>query len=138
MEHCVFKDCGLKRTKNRELIYNILYSHSHPLTAKEIYDSLKEYNIDLSTIYRCLNSFTNNGICNAEINDNNEKQFFLEKHGDKHIIVCVKCHKRIYLDDCPFHDVNKKIEEKTGFLINDQNVELYGICKECREKDKHN
>ena len=51
------KDKGIRCTKQRVEILNILIKHSKPLTAKEIDKRLKETEVDLrlSTIYRTLN-----------------------------------------------------------------------------------
>jgi Fur family transcriptional regulator, ferric uptake regulator len=127
---------GLKKTQNREKILSILKKANHPISAEDIFYSFKKKDINLSTIYRCLNAFEENNIIKREVNEKKENVYSLIDEEDKHILVCVKCHKRIPLSKCPFHEVNEKIEEETGFHIQDQNIELYGICKECQKKDE--
>lgn len=132
MNENAFKKSSLKRTKNREIILNLMISTTHPLTVNEVKESLKEYKIDLSTIYRTLNSFAKNNILKRELNSNKEYTFLYEEN-DYHILVCKICHKRISIKGCPYHSVNEKLRKETGFIISDQNTEIYGICPECQK-----
>lgn len=137
MKENAFINNGLKRTKNREKILSILKEAKNPLTAEDIFYSFQKKDINLSTIYRCLNTFEKKGMVKREINSNKENVFSLSNEEDNHILVCVKCHKRIPLKGCPFHEVNEKIESETGFHIQDQNIELYGLCKDCKKEENH-
>ena len=51
------KSHGLKRTKIREKIWNILDNSQDPLTAEDIYKLNLGIEVNLSTIYRTLTSF---------------------------------------------------------------------------------
>lgn len=133
MESSIFAKYGLKKTANREKIFSTLCEASSPITAEEIYSVLKE-EIDLSTIYRTLNTFEHVGLLKKEINDKKENVFLLKNSEDSHVLVCVKCHRKIALSGCPYHDVNESIQKETGFLVQDQNVEIYGICPDCQKK----
>lgn len=130
----LFKKHGLKVTKSRLAIYEALEKKEYPCTAEELSKDMKEEDINLSTIYRTLNSFKEKGLVKLEVNEKKENVFSLEKDEDKHILVCKKCHKRIPLNGCPYHSVNERIEKETGFLIEDQNTEIYGLCPDCQKK----
>ncbi|MBP5694482.1 MAG: transcriptional repressor [Bacilli bacterium] len=132
MNYELFVKNNLKRTPSRVEILNILEKASTPLTAEEIFKLLRKKDIDLSTIYRTLNAFTSANIIKKEVNNNKENIFSLVNNEDKHILVCVKCHKTVVIDDCPYHEANKKIEQETGFTINDHTTEIYGICPDCK------
>ena len=125
---------NLKRTPSRIEILKVLEKSSTPLSAEEIFKLLKKKDIDISTIYRTLNSFAKANIVKKEINHNKENIFSLVNDEDKHILVCVKCHKTVVIDDCPYHEANEKIKKETGFLINDHTTEIYGICPDCQHK----
>ena len=127
------KKAHLKVTKPRKEILYILERASTPLTAEDIYSCLKDKNINLSTVYRTLNTFEEAHIVKKEINHNKENIFSIEGE-DSHILVCVKCHKAVKLDDCPYHEANEKLEKETGYHIHDHNTEIYGICPDCQNK----
>jgi len=127
---------GLKNTKNRQLIFECLKNLNKPITAEELYFLLKDKKIDLSTIYRTLNSFYDNGIVKKEVNSSKKNIFMINNNDDSHVLVCKICHKRVPLKGCPYHKVNKNIEKKTGFIVEDQNTEIYGICPDCQKQLK--
>ena len=131
-----FRNHGLKVTKSRIAIYKALEKKDYPCTAEELSKDIIDEDINLSTIYRTLNSFTERGLVKLEVNERKENVFSLEKDEDKHILVCKCCHKRVPIEGCPYHKVNKKIEKETGFLIEDQNTEIYGLCPDCQKKIK--
>ena len=98
--------------------------------------SLKNKDINLSTLHRTLNSFTEVGLVKKEINKDKENIFMLvhDEHEDHHVLVCVKCHKVVPLKGCPYHEANEEIENETGFEIEDHNTEIYGVCPDCKVK----
>ena len=136
MKNDILKEAGLKSTKPRMLVLTILSKSSLPLTAEDIYFSLKKERINLSTIYRTLNSFESVGIVKKEINQNKENAFILLSHDDRHVLVCVKCKKVVPLEGCPYHEANEELENKTGFTIQDHNMEIYGVCPDCQNIKK--
>ncbi|MBQ9266490.1 MAG: transcriptional repressor [Bacilli bacterium] len=129
----IFTKHSLKRTHSRIEILSVLEKSQSPLTAEEIFKLLRKRDVDLSTIYRTLNSFVDANIIKKEINNNKENIFSIIKEEDKHILVCTKCHKRVEIAGCPYHEANEKIEQETGFLINDHTTEIYGICPDCQK-----
>ncbi|HBB05787.1 MAG TPA: transcriptional repressor [Firmicutes bacterium] len=131
-----FRIYGLKVTENRLVIYRALEKEEYPCTAEELFKTIKDKNINLSTIYRTLNSFEKAKLVKREINQRKENVFSLQKNEDKHVLVCMKCHKRVPLEGCPFHTVNESIQKKTGFIVEDQNTEIYGLCPDCQKGGK--
>ena len=136
MNENAFEKHHLKKTKNRERILSALMEIDHPCSVEELFFHFEKGSIDLSTIYRTMQAFEKSGMVLKEVNEKKENVYSLIKKEDSHILVCLKCHKRIPLPFCPFEEVNEKIEKATGFHLKDQNIELYGICKDCQEKEK--
>lgn len=127
---------GLKKTKPRLAILNVLEKTQLPLTADEVFFALKNKDINLSTVYRTLNAFVDSGLAKKEVNKDKENIFLLvrDEHDDHHILVCVKCHKVVPLKGCPYHEANEAIESETGFAIEDHNTEIYGVCPDCQNQ----
>ena len=48
---------GLKRTKPREQVYDVLAAADRPLDVREIYSRLEGQGLALSTVYRVLTAF---------------------------------------------------------------------------------
>jgi len=125
---------GLRKTKARDAVLTELKKCDYPISAEYLYKKLRNKSFNLSTIYRSLNAFENKGIIKREVNANKENVYSLIKEEDSHVLVCVKCSKRVPLDGCPYHEANHQIEDKTGFALLDHNTEIYGICPECQKE----
>src|SRR5690554_1169222 len=96
---------GLKKTKPRLMVLNVLQKASKPLTTEEIYLKCHKYykTINLSTVYRILDIFLSKGLIIKPILKNNTTACYtINHHNHKHYIVCQKCHKMIDIDFCPF------------------------------------
>lgn len=128
------KDCSLKQTKVRKKILQILEQARFPLTAEEIYKLDLVKDVNLSTIYRNLNTFYEHNIIEKEIRNDGRAVFSLIKDDHVHVLICSKCHKKIYLRRCPFETIKNEILLETGFLVQNHNIELHGICKNCQNK----
>ena len=123
----------LKKTKTRELVKSLLEKCSEPLTASEIYEKLKDNNITLSSVYRTLEAFYNNSIVSKDVTPEGISKYSIHKDEHKHFLECKKCHKSTELDYCPYTQANKKIKNKTNFVVDEHNLIIYGVCKDCNE-----
>lgn len=126
---------GVKRTKHRKAILEILEQSETPLTAEEIFLTLKENHssIWLSTIYRTLEMLTEKGVVRkSTLMGEDKARYELKKDEHNHRFVCVTCHKMIPLQDCPLKDFENKLKDKMDFDVTGHNLEIYGHCHECR------
>ncbi|HEX3027737.1 MAG TPA: transcriptional repressor [Clostridia bacterium] len=131
----VFNNLGIKNTKPRNLIYDMLKQADMPVTAEQIYLKLKESGetINLSTIYRVLDYFISKGIAlKSSISDENKALFELNRMEHKHHIVCIECKKMFAIADCPFEDYEKRIESSLGFDVKGHKLEIFGYCSQCK------
>lgn len=128
------KDFGLKSTKSREQILKIIESSEEPLTADQIYNLLNDKEINLSTVYRTLTSFSEESIIHKEIDNSGKALYMIIKQEHKHVLVCIKCGIHIYLKECPYESANAKILKENNFLVENHNIEIYGLCQNCQKK----
>lgn len=127
---------GLKYTKHRDAILKILDQSEKPLTAEEMFLILKENNQEtcLSTVYRTAEMFEEKELI-VKINsfDDGKARYEMVSGEHKHHLICMDCHKRIAIDECPFEILQKSIKENMDFEIIGHKFEIYGYCKECRK-----
>jgi Fur family ferric uptake transcriptional regulator len=139
---------GIKWTKQRKDVYRVLSETTEPVTALEIYQSILVSHPDagyaLSTIYRILTAFEENGIVSkSSYMEDNTIVYELERGKHTHYAVCLNCHKRIPLQDCPFAHINAHGNDRQtkserdaleqGFTVTGHKLELYGYCSNCKE-----
>lgn len=141
----LLKEKGLKVTNQRLLVLEVLADHRDThMTAEDIYDLVKEDypEIGLATIYRTLQLLLNmqlvdrinldDGCVRYEIGDQLSGK---SKHHHHHLI-CKTCGKVLPFRHDLLDDLERHIEEETGFHVLDHELKFYGQCKECLKKDQ--
>ncbi|MGI6248103.1 MAG: Fur family transcriptional regulator [Acutalibacteraceae bacterium] len=131
------KQGGLKNTKHRNSILAAVEDGKQPLTAEEIYLTLKEQGIaiSLSSVYRILNSLVQIRLVEKTVLPGEEKAAFeLNRNEHKHYALCTGCHKVIDFPDCPLEDYQTKLGDSIGFTVSSHRLEIYGTCKDCGKK----
>lgn len=121
----------LKKTKTREEVLSLLNNTLVPLSANEIFENLCNKGVTLSSIYRTLDTFTKNDIVLKETNPQGVAMYSTKKDNHTHILECKACHKKTPLDYCPYHKANEIIKSKHDFVADEENIIIYGTCKDC-------
>ena len=127
---------GIKWTKQRKCIYDILQKAQEPLSAARIY-RLSESGIDaVSTVYRILATFEEKGMVIRQTRpEDNTAVYEWNRDDHTHYAVCLECRKRIVLHDCPFAHVHLDAGTE-DFTITGHRLELYGYCKDCASQGR--
>ena len=130
-------NAGLKNTKYRVYIIDLLSKSERLMSAQDIYLELmkKKVNINLSTVYRTLDKLVETEIVNR-VQMEREKQALFEYNRNihHHFLTCLGCNKIIPIYECPLKDYEIKLEKETGFILTGHRVEFFGYCKECQTK----
>lgn len=140
---------GLKITKQRTKIYEILDNCGTQLTADEIFAKTKEFfpKIALTTVYRNLEVLCENQLINRVMYHDGVSRYEVAGKNKKpcRILYCKSCKGTFSVNACPVknkvirEEIKKEAEliyEKTGFVTTSFNVEIYGYCSECAKKIK--
>ena len=122
---------GLKWTKQRKDVYDVLWEATEPLSAVQIYNHILTAFEEKDFVTKT--NWMGDGTLVYELN----------KGGHTHYAVCLSCHKRIPLHVCPLarmhmhtHTEGEEQElEESGFEITGHKLELYGYCKSCKGPD---
>ena len=138
---------GIKWTKQRKDVYEVLLEAKEPLSAVQIYNHIEKTdtsgNYAVSTIYRILTAFEEKGmVTKSNWMGDGTLVYELNKGEHTHYAVCLSCHKRIPLHACPFEHMHLHAEEEhheledDGFTVTGHKLELYGYCKTCKVSEK--
>lgn len=127
---------GLKKTKHRLLVLDLLHTNDGFLSAEDLFLKAKEIDvsISLSTVYRILESFVENNIVEP-VSLETQKQLLYElKHTEhSHHLICTKCQKVIHVKGCPVHSFEHELAKQNNFQIKKHKLEFYGICESCQK-----
>ncbi|WP_127476752.1 ferric iron uptake transcriptional regulator [Sulfurivermis fontis] len=134
------KKVGLKATLPRLKILEILESAgtARHMSAEDVYKALLEHGEDvgLATVYRVLTQFEQAGILTRHHFEGGQSVFEMDegKHHDH--ILCTRCGRVDEFVDPTIEERQKAIADRFGYTMTDHSLYIYGICKECREKEK--
>ena len=121
----------MRKTKQRDLIQNIVSNSYDHLNAEEIYELAKKSmpNISLGTVYRDLNQLVDmKKIKKIKMPDSDRFDNINEAHNH---FICDRCHKIIDVKD----DIN--LNYKIGnHKIVDYEINFIGICEDCLKKEE--
>lgn len=126
----------MKQTRQKALILEAVMNRNDHPTAEMIYNEIREEcpNISLATVYRNLNTFSENGkIRKIEIpNAKDRFDYFVKSHDHA---VCLECGKVIDA----FSDVVRKPRslKLENFKVIDVSILYTGLCQECQNKKKN-
>jgi len=129
------KDAGLKITLPRIKILQILDSAEvHHVSAEDVYKILLNNGeeIGLATVYRVLTQFEQAGLVVRHNFEGGHSVFEMssEKHHDH--IVCVRCGRVEEFTDEEIEKRQQVVADRLSFELTDHNLNMYGLCPDCR------
>ncbi len=129
------KKAGLKITLPRLKILELLESSTvHHVSAEDVYKMLlnRGEEIGLATVYRVLTQFETAGLVVRHHFEGGHSVFELSSDNHHDHVVCVKCGRVEEFHDEEIEARQKVVAEKLGFELTDHNLNMYGLCAECR------
>ena len=133
------KDSGLKVTGPRLKILDLFEEHAEEhLSAEDVYRILLDEGVEIgvATIYRVLTQFEQAGILLRHHFETGKAVYELNTGGHHDHIVCVKCGIVTEFHNDEIEKLQDKIAEENGYRIVDHALYMYGVCGECRKKEK--
>ncbi len=131
----ILKKNGLKSTAGRIQILETLIESPHPLSVESLFVKIKKI-IDVSTIYRTLNEFSEKGIVDTIHLEKNKLLFEIRDGRHHHHIRCTKCDTIEDVELCEIDTVSKKIlsHSRSFQTIIRHSLEFFGLCNKCSKK----
>jgi len=117
-----------RKTKQKELVLEVIKKFKTFFTAEDLYDKVKKCNKDigLATIYRVLNKLRNEGeIYSYKCNN---RLIYSQDHRSHCHFICEETGKVIHFDI----DSLDFLKNKIPGTISSFQIEVKGICKKCK------
>jgi Fe2+ or Zn2+ uptake regulation protein len=91
-----------------------------------------------STIYRNIDSLLKQNLIDKYYLNDNELFYQIKQNTKEHnhYVICDCCKRMFQLPLCPIHEI-EDVVEKQGFTISEHYIQISGICKECKEKQRN-
>jgi len=129
------KDVGLKITHPRLKIMRLLLtSDVRHVSAEDVYRLLlgNSEEIGLATVYRVLTQFESAGLVTRHHFEGGHSVFELSPEHHHDHIVCIKCGHVEEFADPDIEAKQSEIAKRLGFELTDHDLNMYGICADCR------
>jgi len=121
---------GLRVTKYRQVVYNVLMDYKDHPTASEVYDRAREVNPDISlaTVYNCLDALAEHGAI-RQVNFDRESSRYcpnLMEHGHFYDSKSGVIHDITFKDG---HKIQDFLNLPNGVVIEDLEITIRGSLK---------
>jgi len=133
------KERGLKTTSQRDDIARVFLGSDRHISVEELYKEVKKVNprVGYATVYRTLRLLKECGVAVERHFNDGEARYETgggEKRRHDHFI-CERCSRIVEFSSAEIEALDERIAKKLGAVITRHRLELYGICRECREGD---
>jgi Fur family ferric uptake transcriptional regulator len=126
---------GKRITPQRKLVLAILAEADNHLDAYDIYERAlqRDTRLSLSTVYRTLSILKEADLVRELHLDDEHHHYELDDQDEHSHLVCLECGRVIEVGSSAFAEVARTIGEAHGFQVASAEVELTGLCADCRQ-----
>ncbi|MCL2280630.1 transcriptional repressor [Candidatus Saccharibacteria bacterium] len=123
---------GLRLTRNRQRIFEVLKHANRPLAIKQITEILNG-EVHFTSIYRSIETLTRARIL-REVPHGFKNHYELGEmfQPHHHHITCEYCGKSTSINDTRIEQLMSELTIKAGLMPTRHNFEMFGICQRCR------
>ncbi|HSL93410.1 MAG TPA: Fur family transcriptional regulator [Bacillota bacterium] len=136
-ELTLLSEHGVRNTRQRSAILQVLLSSDVPLSAERIHEKTREADADinLSTVYRFLEMLVEKNLATKSFNiEHGRATFELINPHHRHHMTCTHCGDIVVIRECPLDSLCRSLEADTGFLVTGHRIELFGVCPKCQNE----
>ncbi|MEX2048955.1 MAG: Fur family transcriptional regulator [Gemmatimonadota bacterium] len=131
------KDVGLPITSQRESIAQVVFEAEGHLSVDNIEARLREQGerIGKATIYRTLDLLVRSRLVEEHDFGEGFKRYEhrLSNHPVHEHLICLHCNKVEEFESLELFRVESRVRQEHGFIPVRRRLEIYGLCRECRE-----
>lgn len=132
------RDHHLPVTRQRDVVANVVLGSDAHLSVEEIERELSRRGerIGTATVYRTLDVLRQSGLVRAHDFGEGFKRFepMQQQQAHEHLI-CVRCGKVVEFSNERLERMLPIIAEEHDFQHQRHKVEIYGVCRDCRQRD---
>ena len=130
---------GKLYSKQREQILDIFLKTEHHPTINDLYDLVRKKHpqIGLATVYRTMRVICDAGLARETDFGGGIRRFEHKyKHQHHDHLICLKCGRIIEVMSPEIEKLQESLAKKHRFEAVEHRMEIFGICKACKHKEK--
>ena len=132
-----YREKGFRITPQRLAIFEYLQGNTTHPTVEDIYREIKKRYpaISLATVYNTIQALKDRGEV-MELTIDPDRKHYDPDTTPHHHVICTECNRigDVFVDYSPHLKLPEDVLE--GFVVMDNQVNFYGICKDCQDKTK--
>lgn len=132
----IIRRAGIRMTRQRQVIWNLLSASDNGYTIQGIVDALSHLHVGTATIYRNVVLLERLGLIRRVRGERGEYRFVRWRPGHRHALVCTACDRVVEFEPCGLEVLERLLQRETGFSRLVHYLEMHGLCPTCRESKK--
>ena len=132
------RERSLPVTPQREQVAEALFSSTKHLSADEVEQALRERGVHVgkATIYRTLDLLADSGmISERDFGEGFRRYERVPGHPHHEHLICLRCGKVVEFSDDRLERMKSLVAEEYGFRHSHHRLEIYGVCRDCWQRD---
>ena len=125
---------GYRLTEARRAVVEITQKSTRALTPVEVFDmARKKYRaLGLVSVYRTLEKLEELHLVQRVHQPRGCQAFISASQGHEHLLLCQNCGQVTFFEGDDLDILIKTISKKTGYLIREHWLQLFGLCQDCQ------
>lgn len=126
---------GYRLTAARQVVIECLIESGGHISADDLATRVRETapQVGRMTVFRTLELLNALGQVQPIYQGSGAAHYVLMSEGSHHHLICNRCHHVIDFDTCGAGDLAQQLGEQFGFHVQSHLLEVYGICRDCRD-----
>ncbi|MBN1193417.1 MAG: transcriptional repressor [Coriobacteriia bacterium] len=129
---------GARMSAQRVLIAESVLVMPGAFTAEDLHRTVadRSTHIGLATVYRALGAMLSAGtVVAVGERDGSALLAYCNRNDHHHHLVCTACGSVLGIE-CPLEEAVLQAAEDAGHLVTSHEITLYGLCADCRTRDR--
>jgi len=130
------REKGFRITKPRKAVIDVLALSQHALDASQVFDLARKDcpSLGLVSVYRTLEMLESLDLIQRVHQPDGCHAYLAGFTGHQHLLICTGCGKTLFFAGEDMDNLFDRVTQESGYQINDHWLQLFGLCKKCKEK----
>lgn len=130
------QDNGYRLTESRRAVIEVLAKSECALNPTEVFDIARQHynSLGLVTVYRTLAKLEELDLIQQVHHPEGCEAYIAATSGHQHLLICQSCGKAKYFQGDKLDHLMERVEDESGFLIQEHWLQLFGLCSQCQAK----
>jgi Fe2+ or Zn2+ uptake regulation protein len=129
---------GYRLTRSRRAVVETVAKSRRALTPLQVYEAARKAHrgIGLVSVYRTLERLEELGLIQRVHQPVGCQGFVAAREGHQHLLLCERCGRFAFFAGDDLDPLIGSISRKSGYQIRAHWLQLFGLCRDCRQQTK--